>query len=75
MIKHFVQIFLKGSNPALTYPFFFFLTKPPTSKRLHKLAAKTDISCWVVHYWSGQEPEQKQPGVIFFVFKCSEVLL
>lgn len=38
MIRHFVQNFLKGSNPALTYPF----AKPPTSKGLQELAGKAE---------------------------------
>lgn len=40
MIRHFVQNFLKGSNPALTYP----RAKPPTSKGLQELLGKTEYA-------------------------------
>lgn len=73
VIKHFVQNVLKGSNPALTYPFFF--AKPPTSKGLPGSAARPE--CFLLGgtlaVWPGASAQSNL--VVLLLFKYSEVLL
>lgn len=75
MIKHLVQNFLKGLNPALTYLFF---CKPTNSKRIAWVSSKTRVflAGWdFIGLARSQYKSNLVSFLLFLLFKCSEVLL